>query len=123
MTVIRSRNSEMRCLEDLFSGQMNDALLTLAVVLTAARYGATIANYVAACDIIQCYEEGSDKCEIVGVCAKDRISCEMFDIKAKCVINATGPFTDSIRQMDDHYASEMCISSCGTHIILPGIIF
>lgn len=26
-----------------------------------------------------------------------------FDVKAKCVINATGPFTDALRRMDDDW--------------------
>lgn len=99
---------------------MNDALLTLAVVLTAARYGATVANYVSVCDILQSYEQDGDPCITEGVTVKDMVSCETFDVKAKCVINATGPFTDTIRQMDDPYASEICTASCGTHITLPG---
>lgn len=102
------------------SGQMNDSLLTLAVVLTAARYGATVANYVSACDILQSYAKDEDPCVVDGVSVKDMVSCEVFDVKAKCVINATGPFTDSIRQMDDPYAREMCTASCGIHIVLPG---
>lgn len=99
---------------------MNDTLLTLAVVLTAARHGATVANYVAASDIIQSYEEENGPYEVEGVCVKDLVSCEEFNVKAKCVINATGPFTDSIRLMDDPCAEKMCISSSGTHIVLPG---
>lgn len=99
---------------------MNDTLLTLAVVLTAARYGATVVNYVSVCDIVQCYEKEGGPCEVEGVCVKDLVSGERFDVRAKCVINATGPFTDSIRKMDDSSASEMCTASCGTHIVLPG---
>lgn len=101
-------------------GQMNDALLTLAVVLTAARYGATVVNYVSACDILQSQEKEEAPCVVNGVTVKDMLSSETFDVKAKCVINATGPFTDSIRQMDDPNAAEMCTASGGTHIVLPG---
>lgn len=39
---------------------------------------------------------------------------------AKCVINATGPFTDSIRKMDNPEVREICSPSSGVHITLPG---
>jgi glycerol-3-phosphate dehydrogenase len=41
-------------------------------------------------------------------------------VKAKCVINATGPYTDSIRKMDDSSIKEICVPSSGVHIVLPG---
>lgn len=43
-----------------------------------------------------------------------------WDIKAKMIINATGPFTDSIRKMDDPTVKEICCPSSGVHIVLPG---
>jgi len=35
------------------------------------------------------------------------------------VINATGPFTDGLRKMDDKDNSEIVAPSAGVHIILP----
>lgn len=43
-----------------------------------------------------------------------------WDVKAKCVVNATGPFTDSIRQMDNATSNKICAPSAGVHIVLPG---
>lgn len=43
-----------------------------------------------------------------------------FDVRAKCVINATGPFTDAVRQMDDKDAATICQPSAGVHIVMPG---
>ncbi|PSN50880.1 Glycerol-3-phosphate dehydrogenase [Blattella germanica] len=43
-----------------------------------------------------------------------------WDVKAKCVINATGPMTDTIRKMDDPKVREICAPSSGVHIVLPG---
>ena len=43
-----------------------------------------------------------------------------FDVRAKAVINATGPFTDSIRKMDDPEVPNICQASAGVHVILPG---
>ena len=36
---------------------------------------------------------------------RDEISGEEWTTKAKCVINATGPFVDSIRKMDNQVGS------------------
>ena len=35
--------------------------------------------------------------KVQGAKCRNEINGEEFEIKAKCVINATGPFTDSIR--------------------------
>lgn len=43
-----------------------------------------------------------------------------FDVRAKCVINATGPFTDSLRKMDDQKTAKICQPSAGVHIVIPG---
>ena len=42
-----------------------------------------------------------------------------FTVRAKCVVNATGPYTDSIRQLDDPTMSQICQPSAGVHIVLP----
>ena len=42
-----------------------------------------------------------------------------FVIRAKCVVNATGPYTDSIRQLDDPSMPLICQPSLGVHITLP----
>lgn len=41
-------------------------------------------------------------------------------MKAKCVINATGPFTDSLRKMDNQGNQNICQPSAGVHIVIPG---
>lgn len=41
-------------------------------------------------------------------------------MRAKCVINATGPFTDSLRQMDKQETAKICQPSAGVHIVMPG---
>lgn len=38
---------------------------------------------------------------------------------AKCVVNATGPYTDRIRQMADPDVKKICLPSAGVHIVLP----
>lgn len=41
-----------------------------------------------------------------------------FDVRAKCVINATGPFTEVLRKMDDQKNPDICQSRAGVHIVM-----
>jgi len=50
--------------------------------------------------------------------ARDIESGEEFALKAKVVINATGPFTDSVRHMAEPKAEDMISPSQGAHIVL-----
>ena len=54
-----------------------------------------------------------------GVHVRDLVSGQEFDIKAKSVVNATGPFSDSIRKLDNPKVSNICQASSGIHIVLP----
>ena len=57
---------------------------------------------------------------LTGARVKDELTGEQWDVKARAIINATGPFTDSIRKMDDQNVPEICAPSSGVHIVLPG---
>ncbi|VDP98502.1 unnamed protein product [Trichobilharzia regenti] len=116
-----------------YDGQQEDARMCLSIALTAARYNAAIANYVEAVELIKkssqtksislksTLENTPESTPIVsGARVRDRLTGKEFTINARCVINATGPFTDSIRQMDDKKLPAICQPSSGVHIILPG---
>jgi glycerol-3-phosphate dehydrogenase len=98
-----------------YDGQHNDARMNLSIALTAARMGANIANYVEVKELL--YKEEGDKKLVCGAKCLDRYTGKEFEIKAKCVINATGPYTDKIREMDNQ--KKICQPSSGVHIVLP----
>lgn len=102
-----------------YDGQQDDARMNLSIALTAARHGATVCNHV---EVLELHKKpGPDGNKILcGAKCKDHISGKIFDVKAKCIINATGPFTDSIRKMDNPEVKEICCPSSGVHIVLPG---
>ena len=54
---------------------------------------------------------------IVGAEVKDTLSGKSTQVYAKQVINATGPFTDSLRQMSDPSKPSIIMPSAG--LILP----
>ncbi|CAG9854732.1 unnamed protein product [Phyllotreta striolata] len=101
-----------------YDGQQDDARMNLAIALTATLHGATIANHVTVTGLLK--DKNDDGEQICGVCVKDELTGKTWNIPAKCVINATGPFTDSIRKMDDPNVKEICAPSSGVHITLPG---
>ncbi|XP_065352683.1 glycerol-3-phosphate dehydrogenase, mitochondrial [Cloeon dipterum] len=99
-----------------YDGQQNDARMNLALALTATRYGATVANHVRVTSLLK---DANGK--VCGAKMRDEMGDgKEWEVKAKCVINATGPFTDSIRKMDDPKVKEICAPSSGVHIVLPG---
>lgn len=103
-----------------YDGQQDDARMCLAVSLTAARHGAAISNHVEVLELLKKKDPESGKDVLCGAKVRDNISKKEWTIKAKCIINATGPFTDSIRKMDNPTVKTICCPSSGVHIVLPG---
>ncbi len=95
-----------------YDGQFNDARMNVEIALTAQQHGATIANYLTVTGFLK------ENDHISGVTVTDSHTKDTFDIKADCVINATGPHTDIIRVLDDPDAVPMVRASAGTHIVV-----
>lgn len=89
--------------------------------MTAALYGSTVVNHI---EVTGLERDASGR--LNGATVKDLVQekngkkAEEFTIRAKGIINATGPFTDSIRKMDDQKVDEIVAPSSGVHVILPG---
>lgn len=93
-------------------GQFNDARMVIALAKTAAEEGATIVNHVEVTSL--CKENG----KIVGAVVRDRLTDEQWSLQARGVINATGPFADLLRRLDDPAAAPIVTVSSGIHIVL-----
>ena len=95
--------------------------MNVAIALTAAREGAVVANHVEVLSLIKAPAgEGEGVREVVrGARVRDTLTQKEWDVKAKVVVNATGPFTDLIRHMDDPEQPGICSPSAGIHISLP----
>ena len=94
-------------------GQFDDARLLIDLVATAAEQGAILLNYVQVTGLTKDADNMVD-----GVLARDTETGEEFALKAKVVINATGPFTDSVRHMAEPKVEDMVSPSQGAHIVL-----
>ncbi|VDD90094.1 unnamed protein product [Enterobius vermicularis] len=97
-----------------YDGMHNDARMNLSVILTAIRLGAKAVNHTK----VEGFLKNKDG-TLCGAHVKDMLTGDEWDIKAKAVVNATGPFTDSIRLMADPDAKPICQPSAGVHIVLP----
>ncbi|MDX2494517.1 MAG: FAD-dependent oxidoreductase, partial [Desulfuromusa sp.] len=95
-----------------YDGQFHDARMALSLALTAEQKGATIANHVAVTGLLK------DAGKISGVKLTDSLNGDTWEVKARGVVNATGPFVDQIRLMDNPEVSKIITSSTGIHIIL-----
>lgn len=95
-----------------YDGQQNDTRTAIAVAQTALGYGAAAANYIEVVSLIKENEK------IKGARVRDTFSGEEWDVRSKTVVNATGPFTDSIRLMDDPSLKKIIAPSSGVHIML-----
>lgn len=104
-----------------YDGQHNDSRMNISLAMTAALYGATMVNHL---EVTGLEKDASGR--LCGARVKDLIDVkngktpDEFIIKAKGIINATGPFTDSIRKMDDQTVQEIVAPSSGVHVVLPG---
>jgi len=103
-----------------YDGQFDDTRLLINLVATAAEQGATLLNYAK----VTALNKGSDGL-VNGVTWKDTETGKIFTASAKVVVNATGIFTDSVRQMAEPDVDEMIAPSQGAHLVfdrsfLPG---
>jgi len=94
--------------------QFDDARLAISLALTLADLGGTALNYLRVTSIFR--EDGL----VAGVLAQDQESGREFRIRGKVVINAAGPFIDSVRRMVDPDAMELINPSQGVHLVLDG---
>lgn len=97
-----------------YDGMHNDTRMNLMIALTAAQEGAAVANYTAVTSVK--HDKEGKAC---GVGVRDVLTGEEFTVRARAVVNATGPFSDAVRRMDDESAPERIVPAGGVHIILP----
>jgi glycerol-3-phosphate dehydrogenase len=98
---------------EYYDAQMDDARLCIEVLRTASREGARVANYVEAVAF-----EGVGG-EITGVRAVDLVGGKEFHIRARQVLNATGPWVDAVLRMAGDHGGPHLQPTKGVHVIAP----
>src|ERR1019366_8977598 len=99
-------------------GQFDDARYNLALVQTFSGAGGDVLNYA------RVTEFGRDAAgRLSSVSVTDQLSGKQFTVKARAFVNATGPFTDSIRTLATDSLPRRMRLSKGSHILLPVEVF
>ena len=103
-----------------YDGQFDDARLLINLVATGFEQGATLLNYTRVTGLTRGLDGFID-----GVQAIDLEDESTFEARGRVVINAAGPFADTVRRMAEPDAAALIAPSQGIHLVfdrsfLPG---
>jgi len=96
-----------------YDAATDDARLTLTIAQDAHLAGAVLTNYA---QVVGLLRHGD---RVVGAQVRDRLTGQEFEVKARVVANATGPWTDYLLEMADPDARRRLRPTKGVHIIVP----
>lgn len=91
----------------------NDARLVIENIKRANQDGALIASHVKAEGFL--YDEAG---KVIGVTARDLLKDQVFDIKARLVINTTGPWSDTVRNLSKDADFHTMRPTKGVHLVV-----
>ncbi len=91
----------------------DDARLVIEVMKTAVQYGASCLNYAEATGLI--YKDST----IGGAQISDHAGGRKFGIRAKKIINAAGPWVDTLRKKDNSLQGKKLHLTKGVHLVVP----
>ncbi|MEU5956615.1 glycerol-3-phosphate dehydrogenase/oxidase [Streptomyces sp. NPDC047525] len=92
--------------------QMNDSRMALMTVRAAVEAGAAVLNHAEVTGL------RFTKGRVTGAELKDRMSGDEFGVNARLVLNATGPWVDHLRKMENPDADPSIRLSKGAHLVL-----
>ncbi|HAB32718.1 MAG TPA: glycerol-3-phosphate dehydrogenase [Exiguobacterium sp.] len=95
----------------------DDARLTVEVLKAAIGYGGRAVNYTKAESLV--YHNG----KVVGVEVRDVLSGKTYTIRAKKIINATGPWVDELREKDGSKSGKSLHLTKGIHLVIDQVHF
>ena len=93
--------------------QCDDARLTLATARGAAAAGARLASYTR---VLALRFQGP---RVAGARLRDELTGEETDLTARLVVNATGPWCDTLRRLEDSTAAPLLRPTKGCHLVVP----
>ncbi len=93
----------------------DDARLTIENIKTAFNYGANCLNYTEVVDYLY-----DDNQKICGALVRDNLNNVNQNVKAKIVVNATGPWVDQLRKIESQeITGKQLHLTKGVHIVVP----
>src|SRR5215216_809546 len=95
-----------------FDAQCDDARLVIATARSAIHHGALVANYMS----VRALERTAGR--VVGAQLEDRLTGEQGVVRASVVVNASGPWADRVRRLEDSGAAPLIQPTKGVHIVV-----
>ncbi|MEO3797153.1 glycerol-3-phosphate dehydrogenase/oxidase [Nonomuraea sp. B10E15] len=92
--------------------QMNDSRVAVMTVRAAVDAGAVVLNHA---EVVGLRQTGGT---VTGADLRDRLDGTEFGVSARLVLNATGPWVDHLRRMEDPSAAPSIRLSKGAHLVL-----
>jgi glycerol-3-phosphate dehydrogenase len=91
----------------------DDARLTTEIIKSAAHFGADILNYAHVTGFV--YENEHVK----SIALHDRVLDKKISVRGAAVVNATGPWVDTLREWDNSKKGKQLHLTKGVHIVVP----
>ena len=91
----------------------DDARLTLTTVRSAWQQGAVVLNYAEVQGFLK--RQG----QVVGAIIQDRLGQATIEVQATTVVNATGPWNDTVRRLDETAPPPTVRPNKGIHLVVP----
>jgi glycerol-3-phosphate dehydrogenase len=93
-----------------FDAATDDARLTLANIIDAVAAGAVVLNHAEVTSL------GGPQGRVSAVEVRDCLGGETFSVRARAIVNATGPWTDTISRMEDPSSRPAVLGTKGVHV-------
>ena len=107
------RADELRGGARYWDAATDDARLTLATALSAQRAGAVVLNHTAAMAFVR------DNGRIAGAIVASTLDERTTELRARVVVNATGPWSDDVERLASDAATSSVRGSKGVHVSVP----
>ena len=107
------RDKELKGAALYYDAQTDDARLVIATARSAAQAGALVASYAEVTALTK--PDG----RVGGATVRDALTGRTTMVRALVVVNATGPWVDHVRRLDDPAAEPLLRLTKGAHVAVP----
>jgi glycerol-3-phosphate dehydrogenase len=107
------RDKDLKGAALYYDAQTDDARLTIATMRSAAQAGALVANYAAVTNLLK------PDARVGGATVRDVLTNRLYGVRALVVVNATGPWADEVRRLDDAAGERLLRLTKGAHVVVP----
>ncbi len=95
--------------------QTDDARLCLLNLRAAAAAGAVVVNRA---EVLELDSSGG---RVVAAHVHDAVGGDTFSVRGRTFVNATGPWVDGLRRLEDPHAGTSVVLSKGSHLVVDGV--